>query len=86
MQRHACGEANLHDDAHRMVVLGRASEAVSSVWVRGRLIVHEHKVQTIDVPKLLSAMKELSRIHHLADGPWLQDLEAPYRAAFQLPK
>jgi hypothetical protein len=67
-----------------MVVLGRSSQAVSHVWVGGRLIVAERKILTVDADKLLQLMRDASHYHRLDEGAWLQELEPAYRRAFSL--
>ncbi len=69
-----------------LLVLGRPTQVVHSVWVRGKWVVADGKVTTVDVAKLRQELFE-----HSFWDPWrrsqqVAQLEARYRRVMGLPE
>lgn len=67
-----------------LLVLGRPSQVVDSVWVNGRRIVADGEVTTIDVPHLKQQLFDQSQWMASRSSPTVQDVERRYRRVMGL--
>jgi 5-methylthioadenosine/S-adenosylhomocysteine deaminase len=67
-----------------LLVMGRPSQVVDSVWVDGKPIVRNGKVLTIDVDHLKRELFRYSEWHGDRQSPTVQDMEAHYRSVMGL--
>jgi 5-methylthioadenosine/S-adenosylhomocysteine deaminase len=68
-----------------LLILGRPTNAVHSVWVNGKQIVGEGKVKTIDVDDLRQQLFDRSEWTSKRQSPMLSEIEAHYRQVINLP-
>lgn len=68
-----------------LLVLGRPTQAVHSAWVRGKQVIAEGKVTTIDVDELRQALFDRSQWTTDRASQSLQQVEAHYRSVLNLP-
>lgn len=69
-----------------LLVLGRPTNAVDSVWVNGDRIVAEGKVTRIDVDRLRTELFERSQWSTNRQSQTVQEIEAHYRSVMGLPE
>ena len=67
-----------------LLVLGRPTEAVHSVWVNGKCVVAEGEVVNVDVKQLRQALFDRSEWCPNRQSPTLQKLETHYRSIMGL--
>lgn len=68
-----------------LLVLGRPTQAIDSVWVRGDRIVADGSVTTIDVTELRHQLFERSEWAANRQSTMVSQVEAHYRAVMNLP-
>lgn len=68
-----------------LLVLGRPTQAVDSAWVKGKRVIAEGKVTTIDVNELRQALFDRSQWTTDRASQSLQQVEAHYRSVLNLP-
>jgi len=68
-----------------LLILGRPTNAVDSVWVNGKQIVAEGKVKTIDVDDLRRELFDRSEWSSQRQSPMVGKIEAHYRQVMKLP-
>jgi 5-methylthioadenosine/S-adenosylhomocysteine deaminase len=68
-----------------LLILGRPTNAVHSVWVNGRQIVGEGKVKTINIDDLRNQLFDRSEWTSKRQSPMVSDIEAHYRQVMNLP-
>jgi 5-methylthioadenosine/S-adenosylhomocysteine deaminase len=68
-----------------LLILGRPTNAVHSVWVNGEQIVAEGKVKTINVDDLRRQLFERSEWDSKRQSPMVSEIEAHYRQVMNLP-
>lgn len=72
-----------------LLVLGRPTQAVHSVWVNGKPIVANAKVTTVDVDLLKTELFQRSQVNQMQwrnrQSPTMNGLEAHYRQVMSLP-
>lgn len=68
-----------------LLVLGRPTEAVHSVWVQGNRVVAERQVVNVDVKQLRQALFDRSEWCPNRQSSTLQQLETHYRSVMGLP-
>lgn len=68
-----------------LLVLGRPTQAVDSVWVRGNRIVANGNVTTIDVEGLRQSLFERSQWTSKRQSKTVSQIETHYRSIMQLP-
>ena len=77
-----------------LLVLGRPTQVVDSVWVNGRLVVQQGEMATLDVATLRQELFDRSQWDGIGlpgqsayrHSPLRQEMEAPYRRVMGLPK
>ncbi len=77
-----------------LLVLGRPTQVVDSVWVNGRLVVQQGEMATLDVAALRQELFDRSQWDGIGlsgrsayrHSPLRQEMEAPYRQVMGLPK
>ncbi len=69
-----------------LLVLGRPTQVVDSVWVRGKRLVADGKVVTVDVAKLRQELFKHSHWDPFRRSQWAAQLEARYRRVMALPE
>jgi cytosine/adenosine deaminase-related metal-dependent hydrolase len=69
-----------------LLVLGRPTQAVHSVWVRGKQVVSGGAVTTVDVAKLRQDLFAHSTWDPFRRSQQAEHLEARYRRVMGLPK
>jgi 5-methylthioadenosine/S-adenosylhomocysteine deaminase len=74
------------NDPLQMLVLGRPTQVVDSVWVRGKRLVADGKVLTVDMEGLRQELIRLSRDRPRPVFTTLKTLETHYRRVMQLPE
>jgi cytosine/adenosine deaminase-related metal-dependent hydrolase len=67
-----------------LLILGRPTQAVDSVWVNGKRIVADGKVTTIDVDELRQRLFECSQWNFNRQSQTVSQIEAHYRAVMGL--
>ncbi|MCY7382608.1 MAG: amidohydrolase [Microcoleus sp. CAN_BIN18] len=67
-----------------LLILGRPTNAVDSVWVNGKQIVAEGKVKTIDVDDLRRELFDRSEWTSQRQSPMVGKIEAHYRQVMKL--
>lgn len=67
-----------------LLILGRPTQAVHSVWVNGKLIVADGKVATIDVDNLRQELFLSSQWHTQEQAQNIPEIEAHYRSVMDL--
>ncbi len=67
-----------------LLILGRPTNAVDSVWVNGKQIVAEGKVKTIDVDALKRELFDRSEWNSKRQSQTVSEIEAPYRQVMKL--
>ncbi|MGI0489303.1 amidohydrolase [Pantanalinema rosaneae CENA516] len=68
-----------------LLIWGRPSAAVDSVWVRGQRIVANHQVTTIEVDELRQQLFTRSQWHTERQSPTVKQFERHYRSVMGLP-
>ncbi|WP_293337784.1 amidohydrolase [Microcoleus sp. CAWBG58] len=68
-----------------LLILGRPTNAVDSVWVNGKQIVAEGKVKTIDVDGLRRQLFDRSEWSSKRQSPMVGEIESHYRQVMKLP-
>ncbi len=68
-----------------LLILGRPTNAVHSVWVNGEQIVAEGKVKTIDVDDLRRQLFDRSEWDSKRQSPMVSEIESHYRQVMNLP-
>ncbi|HEY9616349.1 MAG TPA: amidohydrolase [Microcoleaceae cyanobacterium] len=68
-----------------LLIWGRPTAAVDSVWVRGQQIVANHQVTTIDVDALRQQLFTHSQWSTERQSPTVKEFEAHYRSVMGLP-
>jgi cytosine/adenosine deaminase-related metal-dependent hydrolase len=68
-----------------LLVLGRPTNVVHSVWVNGKQIVADGKVTTINVDELRQQLFNHSQWHTKRKSETVAQIEAHYRAVMSLP-
>lgn len=69
-----------------LLILGRPTQAVHSVWVNGKQIVADGNVTTIDVANLRQELFNHSQWDAQRQSQTITQIEAHYRAVMNLPK
>ncbi len=69
-----------------LLILGRPTQAVDSVWVNGKRVVADGKVTTIDVDALRQELFEQSQWITNRQSHTLSQIEAHYRSVMGLPE
>jgi cytosine/adenosine deaminase-related metal-dependent hydrolase len=69
-----------------LLIMGRPTNAVDSVWVNGKRVVAEGKVTTIDVDALRQELFDRSQWSATRQSPTIGQLEAHYRSVMGLPE
>jgi hypothetical protein len=69
-----------------LLILGRPTNAVDSVWVNGKRVVADGKVTTIDVDALRRELFERSQWSTNRKSPTIEQIEAHYRSVMDLPE
>lgn len=69
-----------------LLILGRPTHAVDTVWVNGKRVVDKGKVTTIDVEALRQELFERSQWATNRPSPTVSQLEAHYRFVMGLPE
>ncbi|OLP20424.1 amidohydrolase [Leptolyngbya sp. 'hensonii'] len=69
-----------------LLVLGRPTQVVDSVWVRGNRVVAEGQVTTVDVGQLQQQLFERSQWTYNRQSSSVPQMEAHYRAVMGLPE
>jgi cytosine/adenosine deaminase-related metal-dependent hydrolase len=67
-----------------LLILGRPTNAVDSVWVNGKQIVAEGKVKTIDVDALRRELFDRSEWNSKRQSQTVSEIEARYRQLMKL--
>jgi cytosine/adenosine deaminase-related metal-dependent hydrolase len=67
-----------------LLILGRPTNAVDSVWVNGKQIVAEGKVKTIDVDTLRRELFDRSEWTSKRQSQTVSEIEAHYRQVMKL--
>jgi cytosine/adenosine deaminase-related metal-dependent hydrolase len=67
-----------------LLILGRPTNAVDSVWVNGKQIVAESKVKTIDVDALRRELFDRSEWNSKRQSQTVSEIEAHYRQVMKL--
>ncbi len=67
-----------------LLVLGRPTNAVESVWINGRQIVGSGKVTTIDVDNLRQELFDRSEWSSKRQSPMVSEIESHYRQVMKL--
>jgi cytosine/adenosine deaminase-related metal-dependent hydrolase len=67
-----------------LLILGRPTNAVDSVWVNGKQIVAEGKVKTIDVDALRQELFDRSEWTSKRQSQTVSEIEAHYRQVMKL--
>jgi cytosine/adenosine deaminase-related metal-dependent hydrolase len=67
-----------------LLILGRPTNAVDSVWVNGKQIVAEGKVKTIDVDALRRELFDRSEWNSKRQSQTVSEIEAHYRKVMNL--
>ena len=67
-----------------LLILGRPTNAVDSVWVNGKQIVAEGKVKTIDVDALRRELFDRSEWTSKRQSQTVSEIEAHYRTVMNL--
>ncbi|TAG38930.1 MAG: amidohydrolase [Oscillatoriales cyanobacterium] len=68
-----------------LLILGRPTNTVDSVWVNGKQIVAEGKVKTIDVDGLRRQLFDRSEWSSKRQSPMVGEIESHYRQVMKLP-
>lgn len=68
-----------------LLILGRPTQAVDSVWVNGNRIVADSAVTTLDVNHLKQELFERSQWQTSRQSQTMQEMEAHYRLVMDLP-
>ncbi|MCA1992157.1 MAG: amidohydrolase family protein, partial [Coleofasciculus sp. S288] len=69
-----------------LLILGRPTNAVDSVWVNGKRVVADGTVTTIDVDALRKELFERSQWSATRQSPTTAQIEAHYRSVMGLPE
>ncbi len=69
-----------------LLILGRPTNAVDSVWVNGKRVVADGKVTTVDVDALRRELFERSQWSTNRKSPTIEQIEAHYRSVMDLPE
>ncbi|MEG4166720.1 MULTISPECIES: amidohydrolase family protein [unclassified Microcoleus] len=67
-----------------LLIVGRPTNAVDSVWVNGKQIVAEGKVKTIDVDALMRELFDRSEWTSKRQSQTVSEIEAHYRQVMKL--
>lgn len=73
-------------DPMGLLVLGRPTQAVHSVWVNGKQVVADGKVTTINVDDLRQELYNRSQWDTHRQSPTIPQIEAHYRTVMGLPR
>ena len=69
-----------------LLVLGRPAQVVDSAWVKGKRLVADGKVTTIDVDNLRQTLFDHSQWSGDRQSITVQQVEAHYRSVMDLPE
>ncbi len=71
-------------DPVQLLVLGRPNAAVDSVWVRGRHVIADGKLQTVDVESFRRTLFDYGQSHNQTQFKTIHQMEAHYRQVMGL--
>jgi cytosine/adenosine deaminase-related metal-dependent hydrolase len=72
-----------HTNPLQLLVLGHPTEVVESVWIRGRQLVRQGQIQTIDVSDLYEALRKQPIRKEAINRQTIQKIEPHYRNTIQ---
>lgn len=73
-------------DPVQLLVLGRPAQAVDSVWVRGRRVVADGVMQSVDGDRFRQTLLHPAQEHSSPQFPMIHQVEAHYRTVMDLPE
>lgn len=74
-----------HSDPIGLLVLGRPTQAVHSVWVNGQRIIADGQIKTVDVSMLKQELFNYNQCFHQHPSASIDHLERHYRSVMGLP-